>query len=321
MIFDYTDIVDKLLAMDPDPIPRYVLLKEFKNYDEDRAEYQNLCAQVLSHPFVKKLEETQNERGFWRPFHGRTEENIRRLLSYGLDINHVCLKKVHGYLVRALDGEESWDQSEKHDNVRWWPEVFAPLVNAATLSLIDKTDAHLNVHGRRWAGFAETAFANGSYDDKADGAAQNDFFGFTAKRVIPPFGYYNLLLLSPGSGGGRLSEKTDRALVGHCMNEADCVYYVYNNRPGDMIPIDTDRKDSRDFSHWIRALSLISRFAGWDEYERRYFDWIMDQRNPDGLWEFPKKINITLSNSWRGKNKTIDSTISVLRLLTKKNAF
>jgi len=40
-------------------------------------------------------------------------------------------------------------------------------------------------------------------------------------------------------------------------------------------------------------------------------------RNENGLWKFPKKFDFTLSNSWRGINKTIDSTIFVLKLLMK----
>lgn len=32
----------------------------------------------------------------------------------------------------------------------------------------------------------------------------------------------------------------------------------------------------------------------------RYY--IISQANADGLWEFPKKFDFILSNSWRGKN-------------------
>ena len=88
-----------------------------------------------------------------------------------------------------------------------------------------------------------------------------------------------------------MNENTDHALVDYCMNEADFIYYVYNKNPGEMISIDAQNKDSRDFCHWIRALSLISQFSGWAEYEQRYCDWIMGKRNADGLWEFPKKFD------------------------------
>ena len=41
MNHNYTEIVDKLLDMHPDPIPYFVLLKEFKAYVSDSIEYQN----------------------------------------------------------------------------------------------------------------------------------------------------------------------------------------------------------------------------------------------------------------------------------------
>jgi len=106
------------------------------------------------------------------------------------------------------------------------------------------------------------------------------------------------------------------------MNVADNLYYVYNKNLGELVSLDTQNKDSRDFCHWIRALSLISQFKGWERYEQRYVDWIMGQRNHDGLWEFPKKFYwFALSDSWRNKNRAIDSTIFILRLLMKKKAF
>jgi hypothetical protein len=105
------------------------------------------------------------------------------------------------------------------------------------------------------------------------------------------------------------------------MNVADHLYYVYNKNPGELASLNTQNKDSRDFCHWIRALSLISQYKGWAKYEQKYVDWIMGQRNQDSLWTFPKKDYwFGLSDSWRGYNKTIDSTIFVLRMLMKKKA-
>ncbi len=114
---------------------------------------------------------------------------------------------------------------------------------------------------------------------------------------------------------------TDQALVDFCMNEAGGIYYVYNNKPGDMIPISACNRDSRDFWHWVRALSLVSQFNGWAKYKDRYCDFILSQANQDGLWEFPKKFDFALSNSWRSKNKVIDSSIFVARMLNGSRAF
>lgn len=296
-------------------------MKDFKGLDHNSVEYRNLYDEVLAHPFVKKFENSQNANGFWPPFHGYTEGVILYLLSCGLDKRAPVLDKVLHCLVRLLEGVEATGQHEKHDNPLWYPVVFEPLIFSAMLSLLDGTNENIVLHRQRWARFAESVFSKGVYDAEADSEAQRVHFEFKTKRTIPPFGYYNLLLLAPKYGDNYISDKTDQGLVDYLMNEAAGIYYVYNNKLGEPVPISAQNKDSRDFCNWIRALSLVSQFKGWEKYEQKYVDWIMTQRNEHGLWEFPKKFDFALSNSWRGKNKMIDSTIFVLRLLMKKKAF
>jgi len=318
---EYIKIVDRLLNMNPDPIPKFVLLKEYKGFNESDSEYSGLYEKVCNHPFVKKCEESQNEKGFWHPFHGLTEGIIRLLLSYGLDKNNPIMNKTLSSLEKLIQGKEITGQHEKQDNPLWYPVMFEPLIFASMLSLIDSKNTLIDEQRQIHSQFADIAFSSGVYDENADIKAQHEHYKFTTKRTIPPFSYYNLLLLSPCESGGYISDNTDHALVDFCMNEANSIYYIYNNKPCDFVSINAQNRDSRDYCHWIRALSLISQFKGWNRYEQKYVEWIMEQRNKDGLWEFPKKFDFVLSDSWRGKNKAIDSTIFVLRLLTKRQAF
>ena len=313
--------VDKILDMNPDSIPRFVLLKTFKGITPDSPEYISLYDEVCSHRFIKCYETAQNERGFWQPFHGYTEGTIRKLLSFGLNKDHVCLKKVSDYLVKVLKNEEEWNQYEKQDNPLWFPKMFVPLVSAAMLSLIDKNHPMLEKPRQQWAYIAKESFSGGCYDLNRNIDAIADCFELSSKRPITPFNYYCLILLAPDKNSSYLDKTTDRALTDFCMNEASTIGYVYNNKPSDMIEISVQNRDSRDFWHWIRALSLISQFHGWSSYKDKYCDWILSQANRDGLWEFPKKFDFTLSNSWRGKNKVIDSSIYVIRMLKGLRAF
>lgn len=318
---EYEVIIDQLLDMNPDPIPRFILLKEFKHLSENSMEYQNLYDEVCSHMFVQKIANAQNERGFWPPFHGTSEGIIRKLLSYGLGKEHNCLMKASEYLVRVLEENEKWDQFEKQDNPLWWPKAFVPLVSAAILSLIDSSNEILIEHRKRWSTLANEGFTQGVFDRQAYASAHSIYFGFKTKRVIEPYNYYIMLLLAPDKENKYVNDVTDYGLVRYYLKEAYGMYYVYNNRPGDCIPIDTIDRDSRDFWNWIRSLSIISQYSGWKEYEQIYTDWIMSQRNTDGLWEFPKKFGYNLSNVWKGKNKTIDSSIYVLKLLMNKRGY
>ena len=51
---DLNIIADKLLDLKPDPIPEFILLKEFKGLNPSSREYQNAYDRVCNHPFVKK---------------------------------------------------------------------------------------------------------------------------------------------------------------------------------------------------------------------------------------------------------------------------
>ena len=317
---EYNEIINRLLDMNPDLIPKFILLKEFMGTNENNSEYCDLYEKVCKHRFVTKWEASQNEQGFWQPFHGLTEGVIRMLLSYGLNNEHPIFVKIQKCLVDLLQGNETTGQHERQDNPLWYPVMFEPLIFASMLSLLNPVNEHIEVQRKLRSRFAEIAFASGSYDADSDAKAQLGHFGFKTKHTIPPFSYYNLILLAPNGEKNCISDKASQGLVDFHMNEANGVYYVYNNKPSKMVSISEQNRDSRDFWHWIRALSLIAQFNGWEKYERNFVDWIMEQRNKDGLWEFPKKFNFALSDSWRGKNKMIDSTIYVLKFLMKKQA-
>lgn len=308
-------IADTLLSMNPDPIPRFVILKELKGITPKDCEYQSLYEQVCQHKFIKNIGMAQNERGFWQPFHGYTEGIIRRLLSFGLDKNHICLERVSEYLIKVLNGEEEWNQYEKQDNPLWYPKMFMPLVNSAMLSLIDKDNPILEAQRQQWSYIAKESFADGVYNRDKNIKSIDDCFGVKTKRPIPPFNYYTLLLLSPDVERSYIDTQTDQAIVDYLMNEAEGLVYVYNNKPHDMVDIDVQNRDSRDFWHWIRALSIVSKYHGWSEYSDKYNEWILSQAKVYGLWAFPKKFDFTLSNSWRGMSKVIDSSIFVTKML------
>lgn len=311
----------KLLSMHPDPIPRYVIYRDLLGYDRDHPDCRTAYAGVLVCPQVARIAAAQNERGFWEPFHGTTEGMIRRLLSFGLDVTHPTLAGVQDYLIGLLEGRMTTGQYERQDHPLWYSEMFEPLIAAAMLSLLSPDHPLVQKHRAVWASFAEEIFAGGHYEEEQDRAVKAKYFGFTVQRPIPPFGYYCLLLTAPVGGIPVLSEKTDRALVRYCMTEMQSLYYVYNEPPGIPIPIDTHRRDSRDFWHWIRALSIIAPYKGFDEYAARIGDYLLSQRGEDGLWTFPRKFDFSLSDRYAGTSKTVDSSLFVLRLLCRQRGY
>ena len=64
MDFDYNVIVDKLLDMNPDTIPKFVLLKEFKGYKKGNSEYNALYEKICNHPFLKSSKKAKMNKDF-----------------------------------------------------------------------------------------------------------------------------------------------------------------------------------------------------------------------------------------------------------------
>ena len=306
---------EQLLALKPDAIPRFLIFRNLLGLPAETDLYQELYTAVAEHPHIKTIAEAQNPRGFWEPFHGTTEAMIRRMLYYGLDRTHPTLAAAESYLVRLLEGNETTGQYERQDHPLWYSEMFEPLAAAAMLSLLQPHHSLVELHRNRWVSFAEELFAGGDYCETNDRDVKAAFFGYTVKRPIPPFHYYCLLLTSPVDGEFYLSEKTDCALVDYCMTQMSALGYVYNEPPGIPIPIDTHRRDSRDFWHWIRALSIIAPYRGFDTYAQQIQSVLLSQRGEVGLWTFPRKFDFVLSDRYAGKHKTVDSSLFVLRFL------
>jgi len=307
------NIVEQLMALDPDSIPRFVLLKEWKGLKCGDPQYEAAYAQVLQHPLFQKIAEEQTADGYWGAYHGDTEAVIRQLLWMGVDPKHPVLQKVARFTERVLQGEDIWHQRcEKHDTERWWLEMFMPLVSAAMLSLLDPHHPLVRQHAEVWREFVLAAFAHGEYDPLAETAAQYGYFKIKTKRTIPFYNYYCVLLLS--SQKGILPPDIERKVFEYCLHREAGMYYIYDKNPSCLVPI----SDTKNSYHWLRNLSIIARFSVWDEYKDSYYDWVWQQRTLDGLWDLGNKPRgfLQLSDSWRQrKNRIIDSSVYVLRFL------
>ena len=303
------DIACKLIDMNPAPIPRYILLKEFLG-GEDTAEAYQAAA---GHPHVEKLVKMQTPDGCWPSFHGETEAKVRTLISYSLDESHPSLGSAAEFMRKVLRGEDAWHQrAEKQDNPRWWFEMFMPLVTAAMLSLIAPNDPLVKAQQEIWLPFAQQAFKKGFYDHDAEAAAHREFFGFKTKVTARIYCYYSALLLTAAD---IIPGELDALMFEHYMSKADGMYYIYNKPASVPVPMD----NVHDAYHWLRLLMILSRFKAWEERKDKYIDWLMSQKNARGLWDFIKRPYgsvFPFSDSWRMENdRIIDSSIFVMRLL------
>jgi hypothetical protein len=77
------------------------------------------------------------------------------------------------------------------------------------------------------------------------------------------------------------------------------------------------------FGAWLASLELLSLYPTWYICVKTHIDWIWDQRNAEGFWDFGAVSPyhgspLPFSSSWRKKNaRLFDWTTRILILLRK----
>ena len=141
------DLSEKLLDMNPDPIPRFLILRDLLGFDSDSMAYRKAETGLLDSRWIKTLHESQWSDGTWGRFHTQntkvkqpiptTEMAVSLAVGSGLDKRSALLEKTTQFLVDHIRGTAKWrDFPEKQDNPAAW-FVITPYISAAVLSLVD----------------------------------------------------------------------------------------------------------------------------------------------------------------------------------------
>ena len=318
---------ETISALNPDPIPRYLVLRDVLGLDTSDSELVEAKQKLFTSRWVQLLQETQWEDGSWGRFHGEdyqlkqkiptTEHGISLALSWGLDHTDTLLQKTMAYIEGHLDGKYQWrDKAEKHEDPDAWP-IVTRFLSAANLALIDKHHPKLKVYHDTWVQIVMEAFKTGEYNRETEITATQKLMGIKYKTPGQYHKKYPLILLS--STQERLDEGLEQAILAYAYSYPNGIGYLYQSKISEMPSV-----DDRTFLYWLRTQMLLSRFPLWHRFIGQKISEILAQRNDEGLWSFAPNVAkrphtyLPLSESWRKKaNKGIDYTVSVLRLLAK----
>jgi hypothetical protein len=319
------NIAHKLLEMDPDPVPRFRLLRDILKVNPESSRYIEAKAALSRSKWVQLLRNSQLEDGTWGRFHTQdtkvkqtfptTETAIATALACGLDKNSDLLKATVAFILDHLDGKTTWtDTPEKHDNPEAWP-IGIRHISAANLALIDNTHPYLDEFWTYWYKTASAAFASGHYDRKAEIEMRNALDNIKRKNPGAFHTKYHLILLS--STANTLPQQLERMILEFVRDAPGGIYYTYDKNINAFPAI-----DARWFVSWLLALKLLSRFPTWRKVGSSALNWIWDQRSTEGLWNFTgyrpwKPVSyLPISENWRKrKNRVIDCTVLTLDIL------
>lgn len=320
---DLTALAEKILTLDPDPAPRFLVLRDLLRCAPDTALFREAEQAANRSRWVRELESAQQPDGSWGRFHSQdtrvktpiptTEFAVRRALALGLDRRSPMLLKTVNYIQAHLQGQLTWsDPPEKHDHPGLW-SVNILSVSAAMLALIDPDHPLLDPFWKRWAEIVSAAFESGRYDPQAELSRHQSLVGVPSRRLYPFHVFYPLVILSCTHHS--LPEALERQMLEFLFHKPGGIYYIHD-QPLDRYP----SIDEKGFETWLHALEVLSCFPQWPEFAAPALNWIWAQRGKNGLWEIDhsayRSYAFPLSESWRrAGNKRVDCSVWILRLI------
>jgi len=324
---DLDRIAIKLLEMQPDPIPRFRIIKNILKYDSGSLEYREAERQIYNTNLIARLNTSQFDDGSWGRFHTQdssvdspfptTEIAVKLALDYGLDKNSILLRRTVDYILDHLDGKLEWsDPAEKHDNPAAWP-IETRMYSASILALIDNCHPSLDRYWDYWNTVLSAAFGSGVYNSQVEKTERIRLDNCIRKRPLPFHVKHPLIIIT--STRRTLDEELQDRILDFVMNNPQGIYYVYSKRLNDFNAI-----AARDVFFWLQAQMIIGRFKLWREKSEPALEWIWTKKNKNGLWDFgsgiPRRpmLSFPLSTSWKkGKDRVIDQSVCVLEFLSK----
>jgi hypothetical protein len=171
---------------------------------------------------------------------------------------------------------------------------------------VDPVNPAIRPVSEYWMQIAEHSFPTGEYDPSAEWNAHQDSRGIGITYLRSR---YVLALL--GARSAYLPAALDRRILD----------WIWNNPAGiGYLGADLQRPQPFHIFNWLESLEILSCFQSWQGVAAGALEWLWDQRNADGLWDFGAKVSksfyFPLSDNWRkAGNRSVDHSTRVMALL------
>lgn len=318
------NLAHKILELNLDPIPKYLILRDI--LEGDPKQLTKLKKQVLQTKWVTDVLAEQRENGSWGRFHSQntkikqkyvtTEVALHRCAVLGLTKEDPSIKTAIDYMEKVLLGDVVWED--------WWEKSEAwdagvAVITASTLAEVCPNHPMILPIRKLWQQIVEESFDNSQYKPSCEVAAQRKYH-----QISSDFYYigsqYAVRLLSTRNNEKetKFSLDIEKAYVKWLWTRESGMGYISNNRLADL-PVEVTYKAIRSK---IKALDLLAGFPSTLSVCQDFIQWLWKNREAEGLWDFgPKgaeKIELPLSENTRIKlNRKIDYTVRILSILHK----
>ena len=300
------------------PAVRYKILFHLLDtpYEDDKL--TRLRPDFLKSDIVEELYQTQDYNGGW----GRLRDKdysakdkfpcsitaINRCLYIGLTIeDRDILLLAYEYLEAFLKGisrERLYNKNERE--IPWQTASICEMIEAIKPynPLCDRT------YGE-WMYIASRAYADGEYAYERERAAQHEIFGTRENRLVPM--QFGLLL----KRRDEVPVKLEECMMRHHGEHAYHHGYFWEGIA--KLPENFVYNKTRRCFH---TFNYINQFRGSALYLADSVNWLMENQNADGLWDFGPQIKdpwgyfgyFSTNRNYK-HNRVVDCTMEILNFL------
>jgi hypothetical protein len=315
------DTANRILEQTPGVAVHFRLLRDVLKRSPGNPELQKAKDDLKLSRCIQELAAEQWADGGWGAFHSRstslkqkiasTEAGVERALALGLDASHPILNRASAYILKIMQGEIPFpDYAEK--NNRW--QTGVRLFLASTLSLIQPGHPVLNDDRVLWREIARRTYKSGAYSAEDEIKAHVELTGAAVKdSYLVLNNRYQLNIL--GSIPGTISTQLEESFLHWLWEKPGGIGYLgisLNHAPA---------QKAGSIDRWLASLEMLARlFPSWVHFAPASIDWLWNQRDPQGYWDFGTRPASTtclpLSDSWRERrDRRFDWTTRILVLL------
>jgi len=304
------------------PAVRYKILFHLLDTPYDDEKLSELRKDFLKSDIVEELYHEQDIYGGWGPLHSKDYSvkakfptslvAINRCLYIGLTIED------RDILLCAYEYLESFLKGTSHEKLYNKNERAIPWQLGQICEAIESIKPHnslCDITYSQWLYIAERAYESGEYSYERERAAQHEVFLTRENRLVPM--QFGLLLKRREN----VSEELEDAMLRHHGEHAYYNGYFWQNCPAKLPDNFVYEKTRR----WFPSFNYINQFRGSKIYLSEAVDWLLSNRNVDGLlWDWGSQIKdpwgyfgyFSTNRNYK-HNRIVDCSMEILNFLKK----
>jgi hypothetical protein len=320
--------------MGPEPIPKYVLLKEIFQLPSQDRELRKCYVEVKQTRWYRQIADNQLPDGSWGPFHsssirkdGRsfvTQTYVGRIVALGLNKKDACVAKAIKYMEFLLRNKNLYPDRPVclRGHEQDWYSFVVPMAVTPFLVQLDPDNRLAGKYARMLADLVEVYYTTN------DAVRREENFYELKKKLYSIRRYVRRGKEKPNLGTYRycyplssryvtLPVEVLRKHLTYMLQTQGALYYCYGRWKMEEPVQVTDWR----FPQWLRGLHQLSSIPEWHRFSAPLYNAIWGQRDENGLWTMSnskKNKGHQISSSWRRKqNVTIDHSTAILRILNR----